>query len=81
MKQQTRELLIISKVASNWHGDFDQKVDELMALVTRIDTEKGVHNATEVLDVYRKKKVKSRAKRKKPTDIVERPFEFIVFRN
>jgi len=80
MKQQTRELLIISKVAGNWRDDFDQKVDELMALVTRVDTEKGVHNATEVMDVYRKKKVKSRAKRKKAVDM-DRPFEFVVFRN
>ncbi|MDR3678923.1 MAG: hypothetical protein P4L41_03080 [Flavipsychrobacter sp.] len=82
MKQQTRELLIITKIAGTWHDDFDQKVDELMAIVTRVDTEKRVHNAIEVLDVYRKKKMKSKAKRKKPGEISsDRPFEFAVFRN
>jgi hypothetical protein len=81
MKQQTRELLIITKVASTWRNDFDQKVDELMAIVTQVDTEKRVQGAVEVMDVYRKKKLKSKAKRKKPSDPAERPFEFTVFRN
>ena len=81
MKQRTRELLIITKIAGTWHDDFDQKVDELMAIVTQVDTEKRVHNAVEVLDVYRKKRLKLKTKRKKPFDNSDRPFEFTVFRN
>ena len=81
MKQQTRELLIITKIAGTWQGDFDQKVDELMAIVTKADTEKRVQNAMEVLDVYRQKKVRQTAKRKKTVLSSDRPFEFVVFRN
>lgn len=82
MKQQVRELLLITKVAGTWHNEFDQKVEELMDIVTKVDTEKRVQNAAEILDVYRKKKIRSKTRRKKPAEqFEERPFEFTVFRN
>ena len=82
MKQQVRELLVTAKVAQNWHGHFDQKVEELMVIVNKVDTDKRVLEAGEVLDVYHKTKQKpAKSRKKKTTDPGERPFEFLVFRN
>ncbi|MFI5196198.1 MAG: hypothetical protein ACHQD8_03845 [Chitinophagales bacterium] len=82
MKQQVRELLVTAKVAQNWCGHFDQKVEELMAIVNKVDTDKRVLEAGELLDVYHKTKQKpAKARKKKQGDCCERPFEFLVFRN
>jgi len=82
MKQQVRELLVTAKVAQNWHGHFDQKVEELMTLVNKVDNDKHVLQAGELLDVYHKTKQKpAKARKKKTSDCCDRPFEFLVFRN
>jgi len=82
MKQQVRELLVTAKVAQNWHGHFDQKVEELMVIVNKVDTDKQVLEAGEVLDVYHKTKQKpAKNRKKKLSDPHEKPFEFLVFRN
>ena len=52
MKQQVRELLVTAKVAQNWHGHFNEKVEELMVLVNKVDTDKHVLETGELLDVY-----------------------------
>jgi len=81
MKQQTRELLVTTKVAQHWHGEFEQKVDELLAIVSKVDNEQKVQDAAETLDVYRnitQKKPKNGKRKKAHAD---RPFEFVVFRN
>lgn len=78
MKQQTRELLLTTKVAQHWQDDFDQKVDELMVMVSKIDNEQQTTDATEVLDVYHNQTSK-RKRRLLPQDA--RPFEFLVFSN
>ena len=82
MKQQVRELLVITKVAQNWQDDFEQRVDELMAIVSKVDNEKKVLDACETLDVYHHKSPRARKTeaRKKATK-KDRPFEFLVFRN
>ncbi len=80
MKPQARELLVTTKVAQNWHDEFDQKVDELMAIVGKIDNEANVSNASEMLNVYRNSTKPSNRKRKKIIHS-DRPFEFLVFRN
>ena len=46
MKQQTRELLVTTKVAQHWQADFEQKVDELMTIVSKVDNEEKVHDAS-----------------------------------
>ena len=82
MKQQVRELLVTAKVAQNWNGHFDQKVEELMVIVNKVDTDKHVLDAGELLDVYHKTKQKpSKSRKKKQSDPADRPFEFLVFRN
>jgi len=82
MKQQVRELLVTAKVAQNWHGHFDQKVEELMTIVNKIDTDKRVLEAGELLDVYHKSKVKpAKVRKRKLSDYGDKPFEFFVFRN
>lgn len=83
MKQKTRELLVTTKVAQHWQDDFDQKVDELMSIVSKVDNEQQVQDAGELLDVYHKSKLKLKkaAKGKKQADVNEKPFEFLVFRN
>ncbi|MBS1774642.1 MAG: hypothetical protein JST82_17435 [Bacteroidetes bacterium] len=81
MKQTTRELLVTTKVAQNWQGDFEQKVEELITVVSKIDTDEQVVQASEVLDVYRTKNKRGRKGRKKKADQSDRPFEFLVFRN
>jgi hypothetical protein len=83
MKQQTRELLVTTKVAQHWQEDFDQKVDELILVVSSIDNDKHVLNTCEILDVYQKSKQKTvkAGKRRKSVDLSDRPFEFLVFRN
>lgn len=82
MKQQVRELLVTAKVAQNWQGHFDQKVEELMVIVNKVDTDKQVQEATELLDVYHKTKQKPvKNRKKKMSDCCEKPFEFLVFRN
>ena len=82
MKQQVRELLVTTKVAQNWADDFNEKVEELMLLVNKVDTDKQVLGAGELLDVYHKSKQKPvKARKRKLSDLNERPFEFLVFRN
>ena len=56
MKQQVRELLVTAKVAQHWSENFDERVEELMVLLNKIDTEKRVMSAGEMLDVYQKAK-------------------------
>lgn len=80
MKQTSRELLVTTKVAQNWQGDFDQKVEELIAVVNKVDTEEQVQHASETMDVYRSKSSAKKSRRKK-ADPCGRPFEFLVFRN
>jgi hypothetical protein len=81
MKQQTRELLVTTKVAQHWQSDFEQKVDELMNIVSKVDNEEKVHDASETLDVYRNitQKRSKQVRKKRPGS--EKPFEFLVFRN
>jgi len=82
MKQQIRELLVTAKVAKNWQGHFNEKVEELMVLVNKIDNDKQVLEAGELLDVYHKTKQKpAKLRKKKLTDCCEKPFEFLVFCN
>jgi len=82
MKQKVRELLVTTKAAKRWHDNFEKKVDELMALVNKTDTEEHVQDACELMDVYHKRKHRRKAgKGKKQADYSERPFEFLVFRN
>lgn len=82
MKPQVRELLVTAKVAQNWHEHFNEKVEELMGIVNKIDTDKNILAAGELLDVYHKSKQKPvRHRKKKITDSSDKPFEFLVFRN
>lgn len=80
MKQQVRELLVTTKVAQQWHEDFDQRVDELMSIVTKVDTEQRMMQTAELLDVYHNNTQKAKRKKKKMVQN-ERPFEFLVFCN
>ncbi len=81
MKQQVRELLVTAKVAQNWSNQFDQRVEELMVLVNKVDTNKQIQEAGELLDVYHKTRQKSpKLSKRKLSDPHERPFEFLVFR-
>ena len=82
MKQQARELLVTTKVAQHWQEDFDRQVEELMLIVSKVDTEKQVDGASEMLDVYNdKSEFATEGKRKRKTGLNDRPFEFLVFRN
>lgn len=83
MKYQSRELLVTTKVAQAWHDSFDQKVDELMDIVGRIDTAEQVQRSVELLNVYHDTTTKNprKLKRKLRQTEKERPFEFILFRN
>lgn len=80
MKQQkARELLVTTRAAKKWKADFDQKVEELMGIVNRIDNDAEIYTASEMLDVYRNtRKNISKSKRHVPID---KPFQFLVFRN
>ncbi len=82
MKQQkTRELLVTTKVAQHWQKeDFEQRVDELMNLVSKVDTDQKLQGASEMLDVYHNARHKPKSKRKKAGQN-DRPFEFMVFCN
>lgn len=82
MKPQVRELLVTAKVAQNWQGHFNEKVEELMDIVNKVDNDKQVLGASEMLDVYHKTKQKpAKARKKKLSDCCDKPFEFLVFRN
>ena len=81
MKQQkTRELLVTTNVAQNWNDDFEQRVDELMNIVSRVDNDVQMQHVSEMLDVYHNSTSKPKARRKKVSQS-DRPFEFLVFRN
>ena len=80
MKQTSRELLVTTKAARHWQDDFDQRVEELMAVVNKVDTEEQVEHASELMNVYHTKSKAKKQKRKK-ADSADRPFEFLVFRN
>jgi hypothetical protein len=80
MKQYSRELLVTSKVAQHWQqDDFEQKVDELLTIVSKVDSDETVHQSTETMDVYRHRGGKKKAKKSKRPS--RRPFEFTVFIN
>jgi len=82
MKHHSRELLVTTKVAQNWQDDFDQQVDGLMSLISKVDNDVNVQNAAELMDVYHNtttERPKKAGKKKAAQN--ERPFEFIVFRN
>lgn len=81
MKPQVRELLVTAKVAQNWHDHFNEKVEELMVLVNKVDTDKQVLEAGELLDVYHKTRQKPKLRKKKNADCCDKPFEFLVFCN
>jgi hypothetical protein len=81
MKPQVRELLVTAKVAQNWQSLFNEKVEELMVLVNKVDTDKQVLESGELLDVYHKTKLKPKARKKKHADCCDKPFEFLVFCN
>ena len=82
MKQQVRELLVTAKVAQHWSDNFDERVEELMAIVNKVDTDKQVMGAGELLDVYQKtKQTPAKIRRKKQQECCDKPFEFLVFRN
>ena len=74
--------MVTAKAAQKWQGHFNEEVDELMILVNKIDTDKQVMGAGELLDVYHRRKQKpARLRKKKLTDSAEKPFEFLVFCN
>ena len=82
MKYQARELLVIGKVAQHWQEDFDQKVDELMSIVSKVDNERSIQDSAEIMDVYNKTDDHRSAKNKRRKPVRDdRPFEFLVFRN
>ena len=82
MKQQkTRELLVTTKVAQHWNDDFEQRVDELINIVSKVDTDLHVQLAAETLDVYHNSSQKPSKTRRKKMIQQDRPFEFLVFRN
>lgn len=81
MKQKTRELLVTTKVAQNWQEDFDQKIEELMVIVGKVDNEGNLQQSTEMLDVYHTSSGKPKARKKKKVLQKDRPFEFLVFCN
>ena len=82
MKQQVRELLVTAKVAQNWQSHFNERVEELMVLVNKVDTDQQVYDAGELLDVYHKtKQTPAKLSKKKLADPSQKPFEFLVFRN
>ena len=82
MSKQVRELLVTSKEAENWQDHFDEKVEELMELVNKVDTDLQVKCAGELIDVYKKTISNSfRLKVKKSEKSCFKPFEFLVFRN
>lgn len=81
MKQKTRELLVTTKAAQHWHEDFEQKVEELMDMVSRVDNDSQIRHASETLDVYHNTTQPTKAGKKKKMVQNERPFEFLVFRN
>jgi len=75
-------LLVTTKVAQNWQDDFDQKIDELMSIVSKVDTEQQVMRSSEMLDVYHNTTThRQKTGRKKKQVFSDRPFEFLVFRN
>ncbi len=81
MKQQkTRELLVTTKVAETWSDDFEQRVDELICLVNKVDTDRNLQNVTETMDVYHNSTHKPKVRRKKSLQS-DRPFEFLAYRN
>jgi len=86
MKSSTRELLLITKATEQWHDNFDQKVDEIMSMVAKIDTEDTMQKCAEVLDVYHSTLSQpatptSRRQQRKKMVQTSKPFEFLVFRN
>lgn len=82
MKEQVRELLVTANVAKHWNSQFNEKVEELMDLVNKIDTDKHVLDTGELLDVYQKTKQKpDKHKKKRLSDYADKPFEFLVFCN
>jgi|GEM_PF-497147 len=83
MKYHSRELLVTAKVAQQWQDNFNQEVDMLMAIISKVDNETHVRMATELMDVYHPAPLE--ASRKKDKRIrhspAGKPFEFMVFRN
>lgn len=67
------------KVAQNWQNDFERKVEELMDIVTKVDTDNNVQSS-EILDVYANPS-KPNWPKKKNGNQANMLFTFQVFRN
>ena len=84
MKNQTRELLVTTKAAQTWQEDFDRNIEELMSIVSRVDTPDRVNQSTEVLDVYHSRSqsgMRPTGRRIRKASKVQKPFEFLAFCN
>lgn len=84
MAHSTRELLLTTKVATDWQADFDAQIDGLISTINRVDNQKEIDRSTELMDVYEHKKSKSCNSRNRRSGLLtanSRPFEFLTFRN
>ncbi|MBS1615534.1 MAG: hypothetical protein JST06_05390 [Bacteroidetes bacterium] len=83
MEKKSRELLLTTKAAEKWQEQFDAQVDSILETISKLDTQKQVEQATEVMDVYHHSAIDARhhVKRGRRLIIGERPFEFLTFRN
>ncbi len=72
-----------TKVAQQWQDDFDQQVNVLIKIVSKVDTESIIDHATELMNVYHHTALATskRKGKKLKQDLQDKPFEFIVFRN
>jgi len=78
--KKSRELLLVMKSAEKWEKGLDGSIDRLMQLFSKLDTLEVAIQASEILDVYRKKPL---TKTISPRQLTKesKPFEFLVFNN
>lgn len=78
-KMISRELLLTTKAAQKWEKDFEENVEALMKIVSKIDTPMQRQHSVELLDFYNKKlsRIKSAKKKEKETE-ASKPFEFLI---
>lgn len=81
MKNQTREVLLMTRTAQQWQDDFEEKIAELMEIIGKVDTKEQFKLTTETMNVYHETPDTTNALKRTKIAARKRPFQFTAFMN
>lgn len=79
-RNKSTELLLIQKAVKE-NLSFEKNVDDLLALIEKLDKVAQGQQTTEEIDFYNKKHTPARKLKKKNVFTESRPFQFLIYCN